>query len=141
MPLLVHAVPGPLRRHREAVELAGQTDGEVGDVDHLLDLALALGVDLAHLQRDQRAERLLVLAQRIADAPDVLATLRGGQHAPLFEGIRGLADHDLVVGKVALEDRGNRFRRRRVLAHEDVTRRLEPAAGEHSGVGVGQTQR
>ena len=49
--------PGPLAGDRQAVQLAGQADGEVADVDHLLDLAEALGADLAGLDRHQRAER------------------------------------------------------------------------------------
>ena len=48
---------GALGVHGQAVELARETDREVADVDHLLDLAQALGQDLAHLQRDQPAER------------------------------------------------------------------------------------
>ena len=40
---------------------------EVADVDHLLDLAEALGADLAGLDRHQRAEVGLVLAQQLAE--------------------------------------------------------------------------
>jgi hypothetical protein len=53
VPLLEHAVAGALAVHGEAIELARQADGEVGDVDHLLHLALAFGQDLAHLAADQ----------------------------------------------------------------------------------------
>ena len=66
MPLLVHAVLRPLGVHREAVEHARLADREVGDVDHLLHFAQALGLDLAVLERDQRAEILLRRAQRLA---------------------------------------------------------------------------
>ncbi len=59
MPLLVHAMAGPLAVHGEAVELAREADGEIGDVDHLLHFAQALGQDLAHFERDQRAQILL----------------------------------------------------------------------------------
>ena len=48
--------PGPLAVHGEAVELARKADGEVGDIDHLLHFAHALRQDLAHFQRDQRAQ-------------------------------------------------------------------------------------
>ena len=41
VPLLVHAMPGPLAVHGQAVELARQADREVGDVDHLLHFAQA----------------------------------------------------------------------------------------------------
>ena len=63
VPLLDHPVPGPLAGDRQAVELARQADGEVAHVDHLLDLALALGADLARLEGDQQAQVGLALAQ------------------------------------------------------------------------------
>jgi hypothetical protein len=43
MPGLHHPVLGPLGGDGEAEQLARQADGEVADVDHLLDLAQALG--------------------------------------------------------------------------------------------------
>ena len=67
MPLLVHAMRRTFGVHRVAVQHARLAHGEVGDVDHLLHFAVALGLDLARLQRDQRTERVLVLAQRVAD--------------------------------------------------------------------------
>jgi hypothetical protein len=97
MPLLVHAVEGPLRVHGEAVELAGEADGEVADVDHLLHLAQALGEDLAHLQRDQLPQRLLVRAQLLPELTDDLPAPRCGEHAPVLEGRRCLLHHPLVV--------------------------------------------
>ena len=59
MPLLHHAVAGPLTGDRETVELARETDCEVADVDHLLDLSEAFLDDLAAFQRYQTGEKLL----------------------------------------------------------------------------------
>jgi hypothetical protein len=87
--LLVHAVAGTLGVHGQAVQLARQADREVADVDHLLHFAVALGLDLAHLQRDQRAQRVLVLAQRVGAQADRFAALGRGHVAPHLE--RGLA--------------------------------------------------
>ena len=56
VPRLHQPVAGPLAGDRQAVQLPGEADGEVADVDHLLDLAAALGADLAGLDRD-RARR------------------------------------------------------------------------------------
>ena len=81
MPLLVHAMLRPFRVHGEAVQHARLTDGEIGDVDHLLHLAVSLGLDLAVLQGHEAAERILVLAQLLADEPDRLAALRR-RHLP-----------------------------------------------------------
>ena len=53
MPLLVHAVAGTLGVHGVAIQHARLADGEIGDVDHLLHFAIALGLALAHLQRNQ----------------------------------------------------------------------------------------
>ena len=63
VPLLVHPVRRPLGVHGLAVEHARLTDGEVGDVDHLLHFAVAFGLDLAVLERDEAAQGVLVLAQ------------------------------------------------------------------------------
>ena len=87
--------PGRSERHRAAVELARQADGEVADVDHLLDLAAGLGGDLADLEADQRGEVLLVLAQQLAEALDQRPPCRGRHTPPPQEG--GLrAIHGLV---------------------------------------------
>ena len=74
--------PGRSDAMRQAVELPRQADGEVADVDHLLHFAVALGADLAHLERDQIAERLLQLAQRLAEIAHQLAALRRRPFAP-----------------------------------------------------------
>ena len=49
VPGFAHRVAGPFRRHRQAVELARQTDREVADVDHFLHLAETFLQDLAGL--------------------------------------------------------------------------------------------
>ena len=86
MPLLVHPVRGALGVHRLAVEHPRLADGEVGDVDHLLHFAVAFGLDLAVLERDERAERVLVLAQQVAEAAHHLAAPRRGHVAPCMRG-------------------------------------------------------
>ena len=65
---------------------------QVADVDHLLDLAEALGADLAGLDRHQRAEVGLVLAQQFAQLAHELAADRGGHGAPGRERLLGGAD-------------------------------------------------
>ena len=51
----------------QPVQLARQADGELADVDHLLDLAEAFGADLAGLDRDQLAELGLVLTEQLTE--------------------------------------------------------------------------
>ena len=82
--------PGPLGGDGQAEQLAGQADREVADVDHLLDLAEALGADLAGLDRDERAEIGLVLAQQLAELADQLAADRGRHRAPGGERLGAL---------------------------------------------------
>ena len=86
VPLLDHPVPGPLAGDRQAVKLPRQPDGEVAHVDHLLDLALPLGADLARLQGDEQAQVGLVLAERLADPPDDLASSAGRGPSASAEG-------------------------------------------------------
>ena len=82
MPRLGEAVARALRRDRAAVELAGEADREVADVDHLLHLAEPLLRDLPDLERHERAERLLLAAQLLAEQAHELAAVRPGEVAP-----------------------------------------------------------
>ena len=68
VPGLHQPVAGTLGRHRAAVELAGEADREVADVDHLLDLPAGLGGDLADLEADQGGQVVLVLGEQLARA-------------------------------------------------------------------------
>ena len=92
MPRLGEAVARTLRGDRAAVELAREADGEVADVDHLLHLAEPLLRDLPDLERDERAERLLLAAQLLAEQPHELAAVRPGQVAPGRERLGGARD-------------------------------------------------
>ena len=85
MPRLHQAVAGPLAGDREAVQLARQADGEVADVDHLLDLTETLGADLPGLDRDQLAELGLVGAQQLTEPADQPATHRRRRRSPFTE--------------------------------------------------------
>ncbi len=129
-------MPRPLRRNREAVELSRQADGEVGDVDHLLDFTLALRLDLPHLEGDEGTERLPVLAQEISDDPDVLPALRGGHHPPRLEGFGGGRDDLLVIGTIGAFHGAYSFARGRVLNFEIGATGLEPFAGVGAGADV-----
>ena len=93
VPLLHHPVAGALGGDGEAEQLPRLADGEVADVDHLLHLAQALGADLARLDRHQRAEVLLVLAQQVAEHAHQLAADRAGDQAPGRERV-GRPRHD-----------------------------------------------
>ncbi len=135
MPLLVHPVPGALAVHREAVELARETDGEVAHVDHLLHLAEPLGLDLPHLEGDELPERLLVLAKLVADVADHDPAHWRGHHPPGLErGQRGL--HDLLVVRFArLDDLRDRLAIDRRDAHEFAAGRpVDPTPVAGAGV-------
>jgi len=82
MPLLVHPVRQTFGVHRLAVEHPRLAHGEIGDVDHLLDFAVAFRLDLAVLERHERTQRILVLAQQIAEAANGFAAPRCGNIAP-----------------------------------------------------------
>lgn len=63
VPRFRQPVSGTLGRHGASVELPGETDGELADVDHLLYLAESLRGDLPGLQRHDFREVILVLGQ------------------------------------------------------------------------------
>jgi hypothetical protein len=58
----------------EAIELAGEADRKVADVDHLLDLAVTLRQDFPGLDGDETAEFGLGGAQLLAKKADELST-------------------------------------------------------------------
>ena len=84
--------------HGQTVELTRQADGELADVDHFLDFTVAFGLGLAHLQRNQRTQRVLVLAQGVGAQTDRLATARRRRAAPDLECRLRALDDGVVVG-------------------------------------------
>jgi hypothetical protein len=120
--------------HAQPVELARQADGEVADIDHLLDLTQTLGEDLPHFQRHQPAQRVLELAQLFAQLPYDFAALRRGHHAPGAKRFVCRACHRLVVLGGGLPHGGDRLVQRGVVGHERRTAGLDPGSGAGSGV-------
>src|SRR5882672_9037095 len=59
MPRLHHAMLAALRGQCQAVELAGEADREVADVDHFLHFAEPLGHDLAGFERHEQTEKII----------------------------------------------------------------------------------
>ena len=97
-----------------AVEHARLADGEVGHVDHFLDFAVTLGLDLSDLERHERAELVLLFPQSLADQTDELAPLRRGDRAPCRERFADLRHDVLIVLGRAGPDRSNDFASRRI---------------------------
>jgi hypothetical protein len=76
---------GPLRRDGEAVELAGEADREIADIDHFLHFAEAFGGDLAGLQGDEPAKIGLRRPQLLSEQTDELAAAGCGHKTPGLE--------------------------------------------------------
>src|SRR5205085_3281053 len=92
VPRLRQAMAGALGGDGAAVELAGEPDCEVADVDHLLHLAEPFLRDLADLEGDERAERLLLAAKLLPEKPYKLAATRRGDGLPVRERPCGTPD-------------------------------------------------
>jgi hypothetical protein len=95
VPGLHQSVARALGGHRAPVQLSGQADREVADVDHLLDLTARLGGDLADLEADQGRQVLLVHRQELTEALDQGTASGRGDRTPLQE--RGLGAGDALV--------------------------------------------
>ena len=108
MPKLGHPVARAFRGHCQSVELPGQTDGEVADVDHLLDFPETLGMDLPGLEGYQRTECVLVPAQFLAEEANQLATPRRRYPTPLqvrtLRPLHGPTDRRRIVGGHLCDD-------------------------------------
>ena len=102
VPILGHPVPGSFRGHCQSIELPGQADGEIADVDHFLDFAETLRMDLAGLEGYQRTECALVPAQFLAEETNQLASPRGRYPTPfqvrMLRGLHGPIDGHRIVG-------------------------------------------
>eukprot|EP00047_Mylnosiga_fluctuans_P013855 m.33831 g.33831 ORF g.33831 m.33831 type:complete len:546 (+) comp5145_c1_seq1:34-1671(+) len=123
IPVLQQVVAGALGRDDLARERAGQADSEVADVDILLHFALALSQNLAHLQRDQLAERLLLLAERVADLADNLATLGSRDLRPDLVRLARCSDRRSVVLCGALAHGGDDIARAGIDGLHDLAAR------------------
>lgn len=138
VPLLHHPVAGPLGGDGVAVELAGQSDAEVADVDHLLDLAKALADDLAGLDGHQLTECVLVFAEQFTQLTHQTAAYRRGNERPRPVGVRGCGDHRVHVARerhVAQHRTGDRAGRGQAGV---VVERRGPDCGEQLGRTGGQ---
>ncbi len=139
MPLLHHAVLRALRGDGQAVKLAGEADGKIANINHLLHLAFAFGQNLSGFQRDQSAQVGFGRAQRIAELADNFAAFRRGQGLPALEGAAGPLDGPLVIGRggrmhapqLPAINGGNAFQNRSVA---------DPFAAENAGVVGSQTE-
>ena len=81
-----HPVARAFGGNRQSVQLAGETDGKVADVDHLLHFAHRFRRDLAGLERHEGCEIILGAAQLLAEQADEFAASRRRNVAPLDEG-------------------------------------------------------
>jgi hypothetical protein len=78
---------------------AAETDGVVADVDVLLHLADAFGLDLADLEGDELAEIASLGTERVADLTHQFATHRHRHGAKLDLRRTGRAHHFGVLGE------------------------------------------
>src|SRR5205085_2808129 len=124
MPLLEHAVIGPLAGNRQAVKLPREADGEVAHVDHLLDFAETFALDLSTFQRDEHSQIVFRLAQRLADLTDNVASLRRWNNTPFVENSQRRLDRLFIAGLVRRDHATQRFTRRRVERDAFIASRL-----------------
>ncbi len=90
--------------------------------------------DLAHLERDQVAQRLFFLAQCITQIAYQQASFRGGHHLPGFKGFLGSLSHLVVCITGGLDDLGYRFACRGVIGDQFITVWIfDPAIGSGAG--------
>src|SRR5262249_47355331 len=102
MPGLDHAVFGAFGGDSQAIELARQANGEVANVDHLLNLAEAFGDDLADLDGHETAKCFLVHPQLLSEQADKLAAIGRRRIAPGEKGFLRPLDRLPSLGRTVL---------------------------------------
>jgi hypothetical protein len=113
MPLLHHAMRRTLAGNGQAIELAGKTDGEIADINHLLHFAAAFGSYLAGLYHHQAAQLVLCGAQLLAQEPDEFAAARRWNQAPSLKRVHRIIDDFANRGRVSVLHIGDRSAGRR----------------------------
>jgi hypothetical protein len=93
--------------------LAGKTDREIADINHLLHFAAAFGSDLAGLYHHQAAQLILGGAQLLAQEPDEFAAARRRNQAPSHKRVHRIIDDFANRRRVSVLDIGNRSAGRR----------------------------
>ena len=135
MPLLHQTMVFSLRLNRQAVKHARLADGEIADVDHLLNFAFTFGNDLAGLESDELTKLMFQLAQRISEAANSIATDRAGRSSPFFERFLRTRDRCLVI---LVRGGANTCQPpaidRRDLVNFCATAAAGPITGENTGV-------
>src|SRR5699024_6167464 len=102
MPGLHESVARALGRHGQAVEHAGLSDGEVANIDHLLNLTLSLGHGLTGFCLNQHSQITLVLSQQLTPAFHHSAPGRCRDCAPGLESLMGAVDGSLNISCLVL---------------------------------------
>ena len=95
--------------HGQPIKHSGLTNGKVRNIDHLLNLTLAFGPNLSHLQADQGAQLLFVPAQRHTNLTDDISPFGGGDSLPINKGLRGTVYHNFIVVKTGATDLSDTF--------------------------------
>ncbi|QTK81409.1 Hypothetical protein AT6N2_L0496 [Agrobacterium tumefaciens] len=123
MPGLHHPVAGPFGGDGETIKLAGQTDGEIADIDHFLHFTETFGRDFARFQRNETAKIGLEGAQFFAQQADQFAAAGRRHVAPGPESRIALFDHS-----------SDAFDRHGFEARDLLTR--DGAEGRHVATGI-----
>ena len=126
VPLLHHAVHGPLALERGTGKRAAKTGGIIADIDHFLHFAEAFGEDFAHLQRDEPPQRILFLAQSDSKLTHDFASFGRRHGAPELECFHRLFDNFVVVGLARLFDFGQQFPGGRAVDFDPIAARRKP---------------
>ena len=124
---------GALGGDGQAVELAGEADGEVADVNHLLHFAFAFGEDFAGLECDEAPEVAFGVAQGVAELADDFAAFGGGDELPLLEGFLGAAGGAFVFVRGGGADGGEDAAVNGRKARQGLAA-AQPLAAEDAGV-------
>ena len=90
----MHHVVLALAGDGKTVKLARDPDGEVADVDHLLDFAATLFEDLAAFEAYEGGKFLFALAELVAELADEFASFGSRDIPPNAECLYALVDFD-----------------------------------------------
>ena len=95
--------------HGVAIQHTRLANREITDIDHFLNFSITFSLDFAHLQADQAAQCILVLAQCFGAQANGVTTLRCRYLSPFLEYFSRVGDEFFVVVRRGSIHTGDHF--------------------------------
>ncbi len=137
MPLFIHPVTGSLGMHGQTVELTGEANGKIADIDHFLNFADTLCSDLIHFKGYQLPERFLIFPESVGQIPYDQSSFWCWDQHPVEKRLMSRLQNLFIRQIACLNHLGNQFTIHRIVGGKFFTIGiLDPPVGSNTGTWI-----